>query len=174
MFDPTIFENLKVIVEGELYDLDLRGEISIIDRNDIVNLATMSRCFSIIFQLLGASPLYSAIIKLEAGGEDLYSEILEMDEQHGCRLFLYIKYPINDLTDTPSLIQDELALLWENRPIIEQEISFFWTKDTSKRNYYSQITLQFDRKINESHISDFPQLIELLLKSLQLVENLND
>ena len=39
MFDPTAYDNLKVILEGAVYDLDLSGELKIIERNDIVDLA---------------------------------------------------------------------------------------------------------------------------------------
>lgn len=38
MFDPTAFDNMKVVIEGAIYDLDLDGEISIIDRNDLLIL----------------------------------------------------------------------------------------------------------------------------------------
>ncbi|UTW70295.1 hypothetical protein KHA80_06930 [Anaerobacillus sp. HL2] len=41
MFDPTIYENLKVVIEGEVYDHDMNGRILII-QIDIVDLATMS------------------------------------------------------------------------------------------------------------------------------------
>ncbi len=34
MFDPTAFDNLKVIVEGAVYDFDLHGDILVTDRKD--------------------------------------------------------------------------------------------------------------------------------------------
>ncbi|MCT8136945.1 hypothetical protein H1D32_03750 [Anaerobacillus sp. CMMVII] len=78
MFDPTIFDNLKVVVEGEIYDLDLGGEISILNREDFVDLATMSRHFSITFQsVTSTAKQCTATIKLEADSADLYGEILE-------------------------------------------------------------------------------------------------
>ena len=51
MFDPTAFENIKVVLEGAVYDLDLNGEIIIIDRNDLINTAKLSRKYELSFQL---------------------------------------------------------------------------------------------------------------------------
>ena len=51
LFDPTVFENLKVVAEGAFYDLDLDGELAVIDRHDLVDLAHMSRKFEIIARL---------------------------------------------------------------------------------------------------------------------------
>ncbi|PQD96983.1 hypothetical protein CYL18_03645 [Pradoshia eiseniae] len=48
MFDPTVFENLKVVAEGAFYDFDLDGDIAVIDRHDFIDLAHMSRKFEII------------------------------------------------------------------------------------------------------------------------------
>ena len=50
MFDPTIFDNLKVVAEGAVYDLDLQGEILITNRIDQVDLATLSRYYAITFR----------------------------------------------------------------------------------------------------------------------------
>lgn len=50
MFDPTIYENVKVVLEGELYDRDLDGEITITNRSDLVDLATLSRTYVVAFE----------------------------------------------------------------------------------------------------------------------------
>lgn len=49
MFDPTAFENLKIVIEGAVYDRDFSGEILVTDRNDIINLAKLERRFEISF-----------------------------------------------------------------------------------------------------------------------------
>ncbi len=51
MFDPTAFDNLKVIVEGAVYDFDLHGDILVTDRKDMMDLASLSRIYHISFQL---------------------------------------------------------------------------------------------------------------------------
>ena len=47
MFDPTAFENIRVVLEGIFYDKDLEGSIMIIDRNDIMNTAKLSRTYEL-------------------------------------------------------------------------------------------------------------------------------
>ncbi|MDF0725751.1 hypothetical protein PY093_03360 [Cytobacillus sp. S13-E01] len=39
MFDPTIFDNLKVVIEGEVYDLDLTGDFLVTNRSDSIDIA---------------------------------------------------------------------------------------------------------------------------------------
>ncbi|MBR8645431.1 hypothetical protein KEH51_18565 [[Brevibacterium] frigoritolerans] len=51
MFDPTAFENMKVVLEGAVYDRDFIGDILVINRDDIVNLSTMSRSYKIEMEL---------------------------------------------------------------------------------------------------------------------------
>lgn len=52
MFDPTAFDNLKVIVEGAVYDFDLHGDILVTDRKDMMDLASLSRIYHISFHNL--------------------------------------------------------------------------------------------------------------------------
>lgn len=173
MFDPTIFDNLKVVVEGIVYDLDLDGTISITNRNDLINLATMSREYSVSFRAYENSPLTSSTLKLEAHSKDLYGEILEEDElsEIGCTLTLIIKSPLGDLERTPMTIEEKLGALWEHRPTIHQCINFDWKKEKDFI-YFNEISLVFDRKINEDQISDIPEMIKLLLKSMKIVEEI--
>jgi hypothetical protein len=76
MFDPTIFENLKVGIENAVYDLDNLDEIiRVTDRKDLLDMATLSRSFSLRFELARPSTT-SAEICLETGLRDLAAEIL--------------------------------------------------------------------------------------------------
>lgn len=166
MFDPTVYENLKVVVEGGIYDRDLNGEISITDRQNIVDLATMSRSYSVTFILKAEPNSFNATIKLEAAASDLYHEILEINQPIGCKLLLFFHGPIKEIVETPALIQALLEDKWQNRPIIEQEIYFNWNQNELKE-YYLKTQLSFDRKISEDHISDFTEIITLLVESLE-------
>ena len=74
MFDPTAFDNMKVVIEGALYDLDLAGKIVIIDRNDIMNIAKMSRRFDVSFTLPEAR--VTAMIEITSNLINLAAELL--------------------------------------------------------------------------------------------------
>ncbi|WNF36720.1 hypothetical protein RJD24_20355 [Bacillaceae bacterium IKA-2] len=171
MFDPTIYENLKVVIEGELYDRDFDGEIAIINREDIVNLATMSRSYLVTFTLKNNSHLFTATLELNATASDLYHEILETNQLKGCKLVLFLQGPIKNIAKTPAIIEDLLAEKWNNRPTIEQQVYFDWKKNKLDK-YYLKIQLTFNRNINEDHIFDFPEIITLLIDSLKIFEKI--
>ncbi|MDQ7864216.1 hypothetical protein RCO48_33385 [Peribacillus frigoritolerans] len=42
---------MKVVLEGAVYDRDFIGDILVINRDDIVNLSTMSRSYKIEMEL---------------------------------------------------------------------------------------------------------------------------
>ncbi|WP_019533785.1 hypothetical protein [Paenibacillus ginsengihumi] len=53
MFDPTIFDNLKVVLEGSCYDLDREGEAVVTGREDVLDLASLGRTFVMRLALPG-------------------------------------------------------------------------------------------------------------------------
>lgn len=76
LFDPTAFENMKVVLEGAVYDRDFIGDILVINRDDIVNLSTMSRTYKIEMELKkpiapisisGAIELHASLHNLSSG-----------------------------------------------------------------------------------------------------------
>ncbi|VXB58179.1 conserved hypothetical protein [Bacillus sp. 349Y] len=62
MFDPTAFDNLKVVLEGAVYDFDLGGEIDIVDRKDLFDFAHYERKYQIQYRLKGTQ---GASVRLE-------------------------------------------------------------------------------------------------------------
>ena len=95
MFDPSVFENLKVIVEGAFYDLDLEGELAVIDRHDYVDLAYMSRIFEISTRLNASNEkTVECTFTLSAGLQSFSSEKLSPKTKRdpGCELKLTFRY----------------------------------------------------------------------------------
>ncbi|MEX2104774.1 MAG: hypothetical protein WD907_05525, partial [Bacilli bacterium] len=108
MFDPTIYENLKVVIEGAVYDQDLNGVIHVSAREDLVDLASLSRRYSISFHQKETSTEYPIIatIQLSAHILDLSSEILETadpDKELGCALNVLFRSPIDDVKVASSI-----------------------------------------------------------------------
>ncbi|WP_226666759.1 hypothetical protein [Metabacillus litoralis] len=83
MFDPTVFDNLKVVIEGYIYDLDLGNEISIRHRSDVVDMATMSRKYSIHFV---SDHFRSTYVKIDINMDQhqLAGELLQTINNPGC------------------------------------------------------------------------------------------
>lgn len=63
--DPTIFDNLRVMVEGALYERDLAGELEVVDRQDLVDLASFSRSFRMKVQLPNTANSSEPTVQLE-------------------------------------------------------------------------------------------------------------
>lgn len=174
MFDPTIFENMKVALEGAVYDLDFAGEIAVTSRNDQVELSSMSREYSIGYtdRKRGSGPEVTALLTLTAGAEDLAGEILEIAEtdkrRFGCTLCIVFVMEI-DREDRCREIEEVLDSVWFYRPRIIQELSFIYSADRKHRQYRNTITLNFDRKINEDNIDDLFSVIEHALHSLRML-----
>lgn len=165
MFDPTIFDNLKVVLEGSVYDLDMDGSIQISNREDQINLSTMSRYYAIRFVLPG-KPEVSAEISLLANMRDLAAEILEQDEETpGCAMEIAFRTLVLDPHRECETIHTELIRIWLERPEITQTLSFDYKKEPI--HYKNEIRLHFGRKVNEAQIEDFPELLRFIVKSLK-------
>src|SRR5689334_1471885 len=98
MFDPTAFENMKVVLEGAVYDLDLNGDITIIDRNDFINTAKLSRKYELKFKPENFSKVTASIV-LEAELENLAAELLPVslsEQKAGCRIRLFFSFEHQD------------------------------------------------------------------------------
>ncbi len=100
MFDPTAYDNLKVILEGLVYDYDLAGEIIVTKRNDLVNLADLSRTFQIHFSLTeDRKQIVDIKMELAANVRNFFPEWAPVPGEPGARLVLVytIFHPLNDL-----------------------------------------------------------------------------
>lgn len=171
MFDPTIYDNLKVVLEGELYDRDLSEHIQIVDRSDIVDLAIMSRMFIMRCQIPNR-PESVAEIKLHADAEDLTGEIVEANNPTiGCRI--HVGFRVRSTGDykaaekAAGTIKKHLFKVWGNDTVIVQELCFFPNIHKDTPLYECRSTIEFGRKITEEQIGDIPRLVDHLILTLQ-------
>ena len=171
-FDPTAFENMKVVAEGAFYDLDLEGKAIVTDRQDLINLAEMSRSFAITIQSHtagGREP--SGTVKMEAGLENLSSELLKggNPKEAGVRMMVQI-----DLTGPVS--EAESQILYDTAEEIwgkERDISVIRTETKEGKNsaavYTAQCRICFGRLIGEDQIDDLPIMAGYLLETLDQI-----
>lgn len=165
MFDPTIYDNLKVVLEGCVYDLDLEGHILVTNRIDRIELATMSRCCAIRFREQKAAGA-SAQIGLTASMADLAAEMLaRKGEPPGCELDISFNARVMDPDFDCRAIEQELLQIWERRPTIEQELTFRYPQRSD--GFDNRITLRFGRKLDESNADDFPRLVDVTVRTLR-------
>ncbi|MDY8025078.1 hypothetical protein [Paenibacillus polymyxa] len=165
MFDPTVFDNLKVAMENTVYDLDnLDSRIDITQRIDRLEMSVMSREFAVQFRLREQSGV-TAEIQLKADLNNLAAEILEIkDQTPGCVLLLSFYMEIHDMESQCSRIENILTEIWKPdlRPV--QTLSQIYGEKTS--TYQNRIELRFSRQINEDQMEDIPELLEHILLTL--------
>ncbi|THE10401.1 hypothetical protein E1I69_19120 [Bacillus timonensis] len=161
MFDPTVFENLKVVIEGALYDLDLEGKIVIIDRQDQVDLAKMGRHYHITFRDKSIDQIHT-YIDLKMDLDNLVTELRDEEGNPGCVLEIGFVFKLESLDNCP-MIQQILTTIWGETRGIQQEISFQYG---SQDQYICNNKIVFHRLIHEDHIDDLLEMIDYIIDSI--------
>ncbi|MCA1030403.1 hypothetical protein LCL95_05035 [Bacillus timonensis] len=172
MFDPTIFDNLKVVLEGAVYDLDLDGDFEVIKRQDLIDLATMNRTYQICFSnTLRYPQIKYCFINLQIDLKNLAGELLSIDSTNshlGCNLEVGLVLDINRV-ELCNEIKKDLLKIWGIERIITQELSFVYEEKGKPPIYHNKITIHFNRLVNEDHIDDLTNIISYLIESTEKV-----
>ncbi|MET3696040.1 hypothetical protein SAMN05877753_102428 [Bacillus oleivorans] len=158
MFDPTAFENIKVVFEGAIYDFDLEGNITVVDRNDQFNLSKLSRHFDITFSL--QNTLHPSKAKISLATDDLYKEIKLNETTVGCNI--EITFYVSSHYQNDFSFMEQIYKIWEG-----QEIDLI--KRESLINYQSEylVMIGFGRKITEDQVDDLVAIVEHCIATLE-------
>lgn len=169
MFDPTVFDNLKTVLEGAVYEYDLEGGFQITDRHDQVDLAHLSRHYSLTFQ--NTDSTVSGTIHLTNPETSWTGEILENNEQAlGCQLNLAFVLPVTDIESQCSALRFQMNKLWRHyKAQISQDISYTYSQPDP--SFTNTIRIHLPDDIDESFIMDIPGLIQLLHQTLHTLES---
>ncbi|MEH7418211.1 hypothetical protein V7266_23360 [Neobacillus drentensis] len=167
MFDPTAFDNMKVVIEGALYDLDIKGDIIITDRNDLINLAKMSRSFDVAFHLPEGKGL--AKIELKSTLINLAAELLpsiQTDHQAGCYVRLeFVLVSEKELNFHE--LKDILLEIWGNSRNISLT-SYFNPLDTDQK-ISTSLTVEFGRLVTEDQMDDLVNMTGFVVTTLERI-----
>lgn len=168
MFHPTVFENIKVSLENQIYDYDNLDEIlTITDRSDSLDLALMSREFTLAFRLTASTRITNEIV-LRSSVKELGEEILETpDTVPGCRLLLRFYMEVDEPSAQCPAYERILRSIWGPDLTPVQTLSF---RFGSGGAYSNCIVLPFNRPINEEQMEDLPDLLKFLLRSAEEME----
>jgi hypothetical protein len=180
VFDPTIFDNWKVVLEGAMYDLDREGEAEVIGRQDLMDLAALSRSFRIAVRRPGGSS--RAEVRLSSGLVDFAGERYDLRltelEPPGIRLEIRFTLPGSRVRDVARL-HAAFTDLWVtqeeetevcHRVRIEVDPHAPPTSAAEGAGSSYEIAILFHRKWDEDRISDIDRLQGLLLTALDTVE----
>ncbi|GMB09661.1 hypothetical protein EDD69_11051 [Thermolongibacillus altinsuensis] len=167
MFDPTVFDNLKTVLEGEVYDLDLDGKIVVTNREDLIDLARLSRTYRIYFRLFHDEKV-EACISLDARLNHLAAELLSQNEtEAGCVLEVSFSFSLPDLHPCEK-IRKELHRIWGEKRTIEQILSFRYGENV----YENKVIVKFHRLVNENHVEDLRELVSYVVQSSDVLNNI--
>jgi hypothetical protein len=177
MFDPTSFENMKVVFEGIFYDKDLGGEITIIDRNDLMNMAKLSRSYDLSFQLIHPyvqEPKTVCKVKLLSKLENLAAELipfLTVKEREGAGCNIEIQYFYQYKQDAASLKKMNTVIknIWEDG-IVEHRATYDPFSNFENQEHHVRIT--FNSIIKEDEIDLFNELFQHIMTTLLQIEKL--
>lgn len=180
MFDPTIFDNLKVVLEGALYDLDEEKRAVVTGREDLIDLAGMSRAFRMRIQL--PEGVCRAEVELTSGLLDFAAELrrlrLAEEEEPGSRLTISYRMPA-DRVQHMAAVETHMQEVWgevatvrherlmQMAPVTEEELA---TNPFAEGHY--RVTLAFRDKIDEDNIYDIEPLLDHLVSTLDTLEDL--
>lgn len=157
MFDPTAYENMKVVIEGTAYDLDLEGEIKVIDRKDIVDLATLSRWYEITYCLTHSSAI-CAKLTLEAKLNQLATELLQGGNQKQVGAFVYLSFSWNQEN---SNYMETIKHRWGPDYIYDER-----KINSSLEGVKEEIIINFSRVITEEMIDDLVEMFHYSVETL--------
>ncbi|MEK3936593.1 hypothetical protein MKY41_14845 [Sporosarcina sp. FSL W7-1349] len=168
MYDPTIFENLKVAFENHVYDLDnLERKITITNRVDRMDFAILAREFAIQFTLIDSQEV-TAEIGLQASLQDLAGEILEVPgENIGCSLSLGFTKHVDDPASQCKQIEQALHAIWENEIQVTQTLSHVYPPEAP--GYLNTIEVKFNLKINEEHMGEIADFLHHVLRTVDVL-----
>ncbi|NTZ16751.1 hypothetical protein EXW96_03990 [Paenibacillus sp. JMULE4] len=171
LFDPTIYDNLKVVLEGHLYDLDAEGKIRVVGREDLVDLAKMGRTFRMKFVLQCGRDGFMTTIALHSGLTDFAGELRGLHaagERPGAGLELQLDMPA-ELSEHLRDIHEYVSSLWGQGWLIRYErleelFPPSLESDSKVLHGSYRIKLTSASKIDESHMDDMGALLEHLLQ----------
>ncbi|AIW85544.1 hypothetical protein bwei_2925 [Bacillus mycoides] len=171
MFDPTAFENLKVIVEGAVYDFDLHGDILVTDRKDVMDLASLSRMYSISFQLTETfKTMVEATFSLSVDAKNLSGEILEVPQFiPGCEMKLEFSFEMEQPEIGCEEIETLLHSIWGKERMITQKISYEYNKQAI--SYHNKVEVLFQKSITEEHVDDLIAVISHMIETVRTIQH---
>lgn len=168
MFDPTAFDNIKVVFEGAVYDLDLAGQLCVIDRNDILNVAKLSRQLEMTVKKNRDSK-NSCTVVLRSDISNLAAELhpkLQSPKDAGCHFKMV--FSILDQRSFDIRMLEVLQSIWgKDREYHSKIISDPIQHQSSNK---IEIEVNFKRLIYEEQMEDLTELADFILQSLDKLE----
>lgn len=171
MYDPTIFDNLKVALENHLYDLDtIEEQIEIRNRRDVMDFAVLSREFALGF-VLRNHPEIEVEVMLRASVRDLAGEIMEDPNANpACSLSLCFQKNVVDPAVECAGIEQVMASIWEQDVELTQTIRYVYGEKNPQ--LMNSIEAAFKPRLTEDHMTALSLFLEHVLDTLHVLSRM--
>ncbi|MBD7908575.1 hypothetical protein [Sporosarcina gallistercoris] len=171
MYDPTIFDNLKVALENQLYDLDtLEEQIEIRNRRDVMDFAVLSREFALRF-VLRKHPEIEVEVMLRASVHDLAGEIMEEPNANpACSLSLCFQKNVVDPKVECTGIEKVMASIWEQDIELKQTIRYVYGEENPE--LLNDIEAKFKPRLTEDNMTELSLFLEHVLDTLHVLSRM--
>ena len=158
MFDPTAYENLKVILQGALYELELMGSLKVLGRKDIIDLASLERRYSLTIGRPDKENI-SVTVTLSAGMKEWSAEANpSADSEPGAKLQVFYQSSGGSFPDD---FINKLEDWWGTGRTIELR-----TVNSTHQPLLHQAIVNFNRIITEEMVDDLEELVIHIENSL--------
>ncbi|MFK2824149.1 hypothetical protein QYG89_00375 [Bacillus sp. B190/17] len=163
MFDPTAFDNIKFMIQAEVYDRDLDDLLHIHSRSDKVDLASLGREAAITFSLKEKPQLRVTLI-IQADLEKLAGELMKLPGAFpGVSLHIVYTGPEHVLTDG---CMNRLENGWgAARRYERKKIASNQMETVHEWHIY------FERTITEDMIEELGDLVGFIVETLETAPN---
>ncbi|MBM7647920.1 hypothetical protein JOC78_000860 [Bacillus ectoiniformans] len=159
MFDPTAYENLKFILQAEVYDKDLAGEVVILNRTDKMDLASLSRETTITFALTKESEC-QVTVRLYATLKQMAGELLNTSSSMpGAYLEVVYRGLEPDFSDAQMSCLD---VLWGADRLVERR-----RIESDLSGVANEWRMDFNREITEEMIEEMEEFIDFIYHTLE-------
>ncbi|EIT86634.1 hypothetical protein A374_03649 [Fictibacillus macauensis ZFHKF-1] len=168
MFDPTIYENVKLIVEGLIYEYDYAEKLHVTNRKDLVDLATLRREFVMEVALHGDTTTTKAELVIATTLEDLAGELLDNRTIGiGCTFHMIFHTTVENITTECANIQEALSFIWKNKASISQTVAY--TYGAPSGQYDLKVKVMLKEKLHEEESDAFSALLESFFLTYQQI-----
>ncbi|MET3728056.1 MAG: hypothetical protein ACQET8_15130 [Bacillota bacterium] len=168
MYHPSVYDNLKVVLEGAVYDLDFSGEIEIINRKDLMDQAIIERNYSIDFVVSAIGEAMKGTITLTSNLEDLAMEKLnDNPEGAGSKLSCVIETPVYEIETDCKQLQSILKK-WGSGDLkgdIQQKLTYIYGQP--RHVFTNTISIQLQKPVSEEEPERISSVLEELIASIK-------
>ncbi|MFC0188586.1 hypothetical protein ACFFJY_09825 [Fictibacillus aquaticus] len=166
MFHPSVYDNLKVVLEGAVYDADFEEKILISGRSDLMDMATAVRQYKVSFKLRESSEEIIGHVSISSSLEALYQEkIKDRPENAGCLLEYSIALPVEDIDIECADIQKVLQNRYGHSADVQQHLSYQFGKPRGK--YNNLVTIRYRQEVGEDEIPFLENSLPLFFEALE-------